>query len=235
MSEDDLIGRDDEQAALDQALAAIHQGAGGIVLLAGEAGVGKTRLLEACLTRRELLTLKGQANEIATPPYGLIAAALRAYLRTRPAILAEHSPLAPYLALLLPELGAPPQHTDPAVLVEAICQVFVAIARTAPAVLVLDDLQWADNATLELVPLLASACAQERLLIIGTYRSDEIPRGHPLRRLRNDLRRAKLLREITVEPLDQRETTTLAARMLARRWPPRSTPEPRACRCLWRS
>jgi hypothetical protein len=114
----DLIGREDEQAALDQALAATHDGTGGILLLAGGAGVGKTRLLEACLPRSGLLALKGQSNEIATPPYG---------------------PLAPYLALLLPELGPPPQQTDPAVLVEAVCQAFAAIARTVPAVLVLDD------------------------------------------------------------------------------------------------
>ena len=82
--DDDLIGRSDEQATLDQALAAAHHCAGGIVLLAGEAGVGKTRLLEVCLARSGLLALKGQTNEIATPPYGPIAAALRAYLRAHP-------------------------------------------------------------------------------------------------------------------------------------------------------
>jgi ATP/maltotriose-dependent transcriptional regulator MalT len=209
----ELIGRQREQAELDQALAAAHH-VGGIVLLAGEAGVGKTRLLETCLGRSGLLALTGQTNEIATPPYGPIAAALRAFLRARPAGLAGCGPLAPYLALLLPELGPPPSHTDSAVLVEAICQAFAAIARTAPAVLVLDDLQWADNATLELVPALAGALAQQRLLVVGTYRSDEIGRGHPLRRLRNDLRRARLLREIVVGPLDRLGTAALAARIL---------------------
>src|SRR5581483_4542463 len=124
-----------------------------------------------------------------------------------PGGLADCGPLAPYLALLLPELGSPPPQSDPAALVEAICRAFVAIARAAPAVLVLDDLQWADNATLELLPILAGALAQERLLIVGTYRNDEIGRGHPLRRLRNDLRRARLLREMAVEPLDQADTS----------------------------
>jgi DNA-binding NarL/FixJ family response regulator len=205
----ELIGRNNQQAALDQALAAAH---GGIVLLAGEAGVGKTRLLEVCLARSGRMALNGQTNEIATPPYGPITAALRAYLRARPDGLADCGPLAPYLALLLPELGPPPQQTDPAALVEAICQAFATIARTLPAVLILDDLQWADNATLELVPILASALAQERLLIVGTYRNDEIGRGHPLRRLRNDLRRARLLREIIIAPLDQADTAALAAR-----------------------
>ncbi|MFL5732930.1 MAG: ATP-binding protein, partial [Chloroflexia bacterium] len=215
MSDDfDLIERVDEQAALELALAAARDGTGGIVLLAGGAGVGKTRLLEACLARGGTgqLVLRGQTNEIATPPYGPIAGALRAYLRVRPGGLDGCGPLAPYLSLLLAELGPPPtlHETDPAVLVEAICQAFTAIARETPAVLVLDDLQWADNATLELVPVLASVLARERLLIIGTYRNDEIGRGHPVRRLRNDLRRAHLLREIFIEPLDQADTTALA-------------------------
>src|SRR5262249_14766972 len=52
------------------------------------------------------------------------------------------------------------------------------------------------------------------MLIVGIYRNDEIGRGHPLRRLRNDLRRARLLREIIVAPLDQADTTALAARVL---------------------
>ncbi len=210
----ELIGRQCEQAELKQALAATHQCAGGIVLLAGAAGLGKTRLLESCLNHSGLLALKGQTSEIATPPYGPVAAALRAYLRVHPGGLAGSGPLASYLALLLPELGPPPDHTDPAALVEAICRVFATIARDTPAVLILDDLQWADNATLELLPTLASALAQERLLIVGTYRNDEIGRGHPLRRLRNDLRRARLLREIVIEPLDQADTTTLATRIL---------------------
>jgi DNA-binding CsgD family transcriptional regulator len=210
----ELIGRQREQAELDVALAAARGGGGGIVLLAGEAGIGKTCLLETCLGRSGLLALKGQTSEIATPPYGPVVAALRAYLRAHPGGLAGRGPLAPYLALLLPELGPPPDHTDPAALVEAICHAFAAIARDTPAALVLEDLQWADNATLELLPARASALAQERLLIVGTYRSDEIGRGHAVRRLRNDLRRARLLREIAVEPLDPAGTTALATRVL---------------------
>lgn len=208
----DLIGRKAEQAELDQALAAIHDNRGGVVLLAGMAGVGKTRLLETCLARSGLLALKGQTNEIATPPYGPIAAALRSYLRLHPNSLDEAGQLAPFLALMLPELGQP--GSDPAVLVETICQAFGAIARTTPLVLVLDDLQWADNATLELLPVMASALLHERIVIVGTYRSDEIGRGHPLRRVRNDLRRAHVVREIAVAPLDQQGTVMLATRIM---------------------
>lgn len=210
----DLIGRQEEQAALDHALASAREGAGGIVLLAGEAGMGKTRLAEACLTRSGHLVLAGEASEVATPPYGPIIAALRAFLRTRPGGLETCGPLGAYLALLLPELGPPPGDADRATLVEAIRCAFTTIARAAPAAVFLDDLQWSDRATLELLPGLAATCTQERLLIVGAYRSDEIPRGHPVRRLRNDLRRGRLLREIPVEPLDQEAATALAARIL---------------------
>jgi ATP/maltotriose-dependent transcriptional regulator MalT len=207
----DLIGRQQEQAALGQALAEVREGAGGVILLAGEAGVGKTRLLDVCLARSGLAALRGESHEHATQPYGPICAALRSYLRGHPGGLAGCGPLARYLALLLPELGPAPGSTDRNTLVEAIRCAFTVIARQAPAVLVLDDLQWADNATLELIPALAGTLAQERLLLVGTYRNDEIARGHPLRRLRNELRRARLLREIVVEPLDQADTSALAA------------------------
>jgi DNA-binding NarL/FixJ family response regulator len=213
-TEKDLIGRQREQAELDRVLAGVHQGRGGIILLAGEAGVGKTRLATECLARSGLLTLAGPTSEQATPPYGPVSAALRAYLRYRPDSITKFGPLAQFLALLLPELGLPPDKGNRQTLFEAIHCAFEAIGRGEPAAFFLDDLQWADNATLELLPQLASCFTAEPMLIIGTYRSDEIPRGHPVRRLRNDLRRARLLQEIMIEPLSQEETIGLAARIL---------------------
>jgi DNA-binding CsgD family transcriptional regulator len=210
----ELVGREREQAELDQAFVAARAGEGGMILLAGEAGVGKTRLLDTCLARGDLLVLRGAVTEPTTPPYGPVVAALRSALRMMPDALAGCAPLAQRLALVLPELGAPPPNTDYATLVEAMRCLFLAIGQTRPAALVLDDLQWADNATLELLPALASAGRHEGLLILGAYRNDEIPRGHPLRRLRHDLRRARLLREIVLEPLDDVAVIILATRLL---------------------
>src|SRR5262249_42065353 len=107
-ADDELLGRAYEQAEIDQALDAVRDGAGGIILLAGEAGVGKTRLFQACLARSDLLILNGDATEPTTPPYGPIVAALRAALRAAPDALAGCGPLAPHLGLVLPELGPPP-------------------------------------------------------------------------------------------------------------------------------
>ena len=83
--------------------------------------------------------------------------------------------------------------------------------------MLLDDLQWSDGATLELLSALAAPLRELPLLVVAAYRSDEIGRGHPLRRLRADLRRGRLLREIVVAPLDQPASTELAARVLGGR------------------
>jgi DNA-binding CsgD family transcriptional regulator len=208
-----LVAREREQAGLDYALASVRAGSGGIMLLAGEAGVGKTRLLATCLAHSNLLILEGAA-EPTTAPYGPIIASLRSALRAMPDALAGCGPLAAHLALVLPEIGTPAPNSDHATLVEAMRRLMLTVVQIQPTVLVLDDLQWADNATLELLPALASVCLQAPLLILGAYRNDEIPRGHPLRRLRNELRRARLLREIVLEPLDDGAVITLATYLL---------------------
>ena len=148
----ELIGREREQAELQRFLAEVMGGCGGVVLLAGEAGVGKTRLAEDSLAESGLSVLRGAASEDATPPYGPVVAVLRAYLRQQPKALSDCGPIADYLKLLLPELGAAPPTGDQAALLEALRCAFEAIGLDQPTVVLLDDLQWADNATLELLP-----------------------------------------------------------------------------------
>ena len=210
----DLIGRQQELDDLSRRLSAVRESNGGLVLLAGEAGVGKTRLAEESLAKSGLLNLQGRSNQEATPPYGPIVAVLRSYLRVEPDGFAVCGPLCEYLALLLPELGPAADGGDQATLFEAIRCAFEAIATSEAAVVFLDDLQWADNATLELMPALVASLEAERLLIIGAYRSDEILRGHPIRRLRNELRRARMLHEISIEPLNLDDTAALATEIL---------------------
>jgi DNA-binding NarL/FixJ family response regulator len=209
-----LIGRERELAELEDAVAATADGRGGLQLIAGEAGVGKTRLAQEALAGSGLLVVVGAPTLEVSPPYGPIVAALRSYLHTVPDGLQGCGSLAAYLALLLPELGRPPEGGDRSTLFEAIRCAFEAIARRQPVVVFLDDLQWADNATFDLLSVLAGWLERLPLLVLGTYRSDELPRGHPLRRLRLDLRRAGRLRELVVEPLDQAGTAALAAGVL---------------------
>jgi DNA-binding CsgD family transcriptional regulator len=211
-----LIGRERELAELEAALAAARTGVGGVLLVAGEAGVGKTRLATHALAMSGVRVLVGEAIEEATPPYGPVVAAFRSYLRAKPDGLRDCGPLSAYMALILPELGPRPEPTDRATLFEAIRCAFQAVGRHGSAAVLLDDLHWADEGTLELLPALAGTLEQEPIVVIGVYRSDEMPRGHPLRRLRAELRRARRLRELVVEPLDAAQTAALAEHLLGR-------------------
>ena len=211
-----LIGRERERAELMEALDAARAGAGGLLLVAGEAGVGKTRLAEDALGETELLLLRGDSSPEAPTPYGPLVAALRSYLHREPRGLDECGPLLAYLRVLLPELGRPAARADRATLFEAIRSALAAVGRRQPAAVLLDDLHWADSATLELLGPLAKSLEEEPVLLVGVYRNDEIPRGHPLRRLRADLRRGGRLFELALEPLNIEGTRMLAARVLER-------------------
>lgn len=210
MSGDVLIGRGVERARLESALNRAARGTGGLVLLTGEAGVGKTRLAEHVLGQAPGRLVRGAATP-ACSPYGPITAAFRAHLRRDPAGLDDCGPLRPRLAQLLPELGPATPSEDRATLVEAIRCGLVALASGGPTALLLDDLQWSDEATLELLAALALPLRDVPLLVVAAFRSDELPRGHPLRRLHHDLRRDRALDEVTLAPLDATGTEALLA------------------------
>jgi predicted ATPase len=88
------------------------------------------------------------------------------------------------------------------------------MAARRPTALFLDDLQWSDDATPELLAALARWVDSQPLLLVGSFRSDELPRGHAIRRLRSELRRAGRLRQVTVEPLDAEASAALLERTL---------------------
>jgi hypothetical protein len=96
-----LIGRDLERASLEAALEEALGGRGSLVLLAGEAGVGKTRFAEEVLSSAEARFLRGSAGP-ATQAYGPVVGVLREYARAVPGALADIGPLRAHLALLLP-------------------------------------------------------------------------------------------------------------------------------------
>src|SRR4051794_37875819 len=176
----DLVAPTEENARLRAALDATRDGAGGLVLLAGEAGIGKSRLAAEAAGGFDGLVLTGAALP-GSPPYAPLVAALRTLLRAHPDALAERGPLGDHLNLLLPELGRVPPATDRATLFEAVCRALGRLGARRPVLLVLDDLHWSDQATLELLSALAGQLAQMRVAVLAAYRSDGLPRDHGLR------------------------------------------------------
>ena len=210
-----LVGRHAELERLSEALSQAQVGNGSLVLLAGDAGVGKTRLAQELAERSGATVLWGRASHAAPAPYGPIVAALRAYLRGNPEGLDGCGALKPHLALLLPELGEPASSSDRATLFEGLrCAFEQAAAADDPLLVVLDDLHWSDDATLELLPALGESLADMPLLLVAIYRSDGLPRDHALRRARHELRRAKRLDEIALGPLEPGESADMAQHVL---------------------
>jgi DNA-binding NarL/FixJ family response regulator len=212
-----LVGREVARARIDEALQRARLGEGSFMLLSGEAGVGKTRLTGEVAAAADATVLTGTSSHAGTAPYGPIVTALRSYLRAEPGGLDECGPLRPHLAMLLPELGDAAPATDRQTLFEAVRCALAHIAREQRALVVLDDLQWSDEATLELLSALAATVQDLSVLVVGAYRSDGLPRQHGLRRLRNELRRSGRLDELTLEPLAPDETAELVAALLGDR------------------
>lgn len=209
--ENKFTGRDTEQATIRQIMMKALNGQGELLLVGGEAGLGKTRLVNEALNNSGGQYIRYACHELRTPTFAPIASILRQYMRQTSIDLNEIGPLANYLHLLLPELGAVEKDSgNQSTLLEAIANAFLAMSQIQPATIVIDDLQWADNATLDVFLSLANSLPSMHLLLVGIYRSDEIPRGHPLRWLRNQLKRNRMAREIIIKPLTKSESTALA-------------------------
>ena len=216
-----LIGRGSERAQLEAALAGAESGGGSLLLLCGEAGVGKTRLAEEILRDADgVRFLRGAATR-GCSPFGPVVAALRAFLRSEPDGLASCGPLRSQLALLLPELGDARPTQDRATLFEAIRCALVTMVARRPAAVLLDDLQWSDETTLELLGALAPGFSEMPLLVVACYRSDEVSRTHPVRRLRDDLRRERALQELSLRALGADDTARLVEHVLGQPPSPR--------------
>ena len=199
-----LVGREAECTALRDALAVRPP----VILVAGEGGAGKTTLVERVLASAGPAVLPGRATGRAGPAYDVLARALRPALRNTAA------PVPGALAQIMPELGTPPPEPDPAALAAAVWDILAGPGGRKPVVLFLDDLQWADEATLGLLPVLADTAPGLPVTVIGCYRSDELTRDHRLRAVRAQLRRSRQLTEIEVGPLDDQEVREMLTLLL---------------------
>jgi class 3 adenylate cyclase len=214
-----VVGRSTESAALTERLDQAAEGAGSTVMLGGEAGVGKSAFVrqatDLALTRgfRVLNGLTHQSD--AGLPYGPFVSAVRSGFRglDRDELGRVLQRSAPDLAELFPELGRTARAESTGIerhrLSVAFQHLFRSFTREAPVLVVLEDLHWADEASLELLQHLARELRDARILILATYRSDEMHRRHPLLRTLAELQRERLVTEIALKRLTPDETREL--------------------------
>ena len=189
-----LVGRERELSQLEDALLAAHRGEGQVVVVAGDAGVGKTRLVSELQQRAQragtLVMLGTNTEADLSLPYLPFVEAIGNYLAQADveAIKLRVGPAAcRQLAQLLPQMEIQTTLVEPGDPAQAKLRLFEAIlallrlaAERSGLLLVLEDLHWADASTRELLAFLARRVRRTRILLLGTYRSDELNRHHPL-------------------------------------------------------
>jgi DNA-binding SARP family transcriptional activator/predicted ATPase len=220
-----LVGRQPEWKALQSAWRTANAGSAHCVLIAGEAGIGKTRLAEELLQwaeRQGYATARTRSyateGRLAYAPIigWLRSDAIRSRLAELDQVwLVEVARLLPELLVERSDLPPPTPLSDSwqrQRFREALARAI--LLGLQPLLLVIDDLQWCDSETLEWIRYLLRLAAHEPLLIVGTVRSEEVGDDHPLTSLLMDLRQAGQLTDIELGPLSSAETTALATQIV---------------------
>ena len=205
-----MVGRDDELGRLLTLLDDAEAGRSVAALVSGDAGVGKSRLVREVsrlAAGRGFTVLSGQCAELGdSVPYLPLADALRGAAQStgvRDALSSR-----PALSRLLPDSDdGRPADQDRSGLARqqmfgAVLGLLTELAAAAPVLLVLEDLHWADASTRDLVTFLSRMLHRERVALIGTYRTDDLHRRHPLRPVVAELQRLPGVISVDLAPLD---------------------------------
>jgi predicted ATPase len=218
---------------LKEAVDRTIQGEGGLVLLYGEAGIGKTRLareLRAYAHLRGMQVLCGRCPALfrmdGVPPYVLWSEVIRDYLdnssmeqlyRVIGFYPAEVAKLVPELAQKLRAIPqsfpiSPEQEQNR--LFEAVSQFITNISRETPLLVVLDDLQWTDPSSLLLLHYMARGVGKTPLLLLGAYRSTDIDAKHPLSPVLTELNRERLPQSVSLKRMSLNDISEMIKQML---------------------
>ena len=215
-----FVGRDEELAQLWQSWGQARKGQHQLVFLAGEPGIGKTRLVAESarsIHAEGATVLLGGAEEGTEFPHQPFVEALRHYVAVCPiGILKEQiSTFGAELTRVIPELNQrlpdlpvlPPPRGDSERyrLFDAFAGLLAKACSFQPVLLILEDLHWAEKETLLLLKHILRSTLQSPLLILATYRDTELPRTHPLVRTLSDLRRGRKFQRISLAGLVQKE------------------------------
>ena len=222
-----FIGRRGELTSLGALMDRARAQEPAFAVIGGEAGVGKTRLVREAAERAAgagFLVLTGQCVELGAEglPLAPLVDALRILARTLPPgeLAQVLGPAAPVLARLLPELlpGAgtrrPGEEVQKAQLLEHVLGVLDRLSATRPVLLVVEDLHWADQSTLDLAAFLIRSLRGSRVLLVATYRSDELHRRHPLRPLLAGWERLRSVDRLELPRFDRGEVSAQLAAIL---------------------
>lgn len=215
-----LIGRLNETKALAGVLEQAALGHPGAMVIHGEAGVGKTRLVKEVCAR-----VLGEGYEVlwgscvhfgaASLSYAPMISALDRWAsQADRMVAAEVFADAEELTALLPSMGVRASAEVPGTVLSWIDTVLLRLARRAPTVVVVDDLQWADAASLDALAYLITGFGVQRLAVIVTIRLEARPEGSPLHTWLADVRRLPSVSELTLERLDAQETAEQIASLL---------------------
>ena len=230
-----FVGREAELRQLQSAFDAALSGNGGLVMVVGEPGIGKTSVCEQLATYAAMRggrTLRGHCYEEGSLslPYLPFVEAMRTYVLDRDpeALRSELGSNAPYVARIVSEVRdklavEQPEGGDPEDdrwrLLQGVTTFLRNAANVQPLVIVLEDLHWADKGTLDVLTHIARSLEGARMLIIGTYRDVEVDRSHALSGALAELRRFTNFSRVTLRGLGADDVQNMLATIAARAVP----------------
>lgn len=215
-----FVGRELQLDALLKRLNAAHERFGSMVLIVGEAGIGKTRLVrELCAScAGDAVVAVGQCAELSPSPFAPFAEALRSMQRADPHVLARDEALAAALHPFAPQVAAeaPSRGGDERQTIDAFAEVFTRYAAHHTVVVVLEDLQWADAASLRLLVRLRDRISSSRLFFIATHRVGEPDLQSTFATALSEIALRPATWRVTLQPLDRRAMTEMLRAVMVR-------------------
>ena len=228
MSAPAMIGRDADLSRLEERLDEVRAGAPFTVIVGGEAGIGKTRLIREFERRlpADVRLLAGQCVDLGSvaAPYSPVKTALRTLIAEEGAerVLEAVGPGRGALIALLPELaasesgevGTPGAGIASGQLHEGIAVLLETFSRERPIVFVIEDLHWIDAASLTLLRFLMRALGSSRVLTVLSYRTEDVTRGHPVRAFLSEAERDRWVERRELGRLTRAQVRKLAKSLI---------------------
>ena len=236
-----LVDREDDLSFLKELLDQALAGRGQVVFVGGEAGVGKTRLIHElgrhARNKGAIFAVGPSYEDESSIPYSPWTEAIRSIVQQRRSktfdkalgrTLAEVGRLVPELESRATELGIKgwlsgpresfmpisPTDAERVRLFQAVTDLLISVSQEKPLAISLDDILWADGASLQLLHYFARRTKDQRILVVGTYRDTELPEEHRLSRLIFELNRERSLKQIRLNRLTAKHIAELISNQL---------------------